>query len=433
MRMYDIIDEKKRGKELSEEEIRFFIDGYVNGNVPDYQAAALCMAICFNGMTARETAFLTFAIRDSGEKIAFPGISGVRVDKHSTGGVGDKTSLVVAPVVAALGVKVAKISGRGLGHTGGTIDKLESIRGMRCDLSKDELERIVNDNGIAIVGQNANLAPADKKLYALRDVTATVDSMPLIASSIMGKKLALDDHCIVLDVKCGRGAFMKTLEKSRELARLMVDIGKEAGRKMLALITDMDCPLGNAVGNSLEVIEAINTLSGNGPEDFTELCVTLASHMLELAGYGDYENCKSRVKRVLADGSALEKFVDMTKGQGGDVGWIRDVDKFPKAKYSYAVTSPLNGFIRKIDAEECGAVSLMIGAGRNKIEDKIDYTAGLILHKKPGDKVKKGEIIATLYSSKVKDFGAAAEKMLLSVTIADTAPKKQPLVLEVIR
>lgn len=318
MRAYDIIKKKRDGFVLTDEEIRFFIGGYVSGEIPDYQAAALCMAIYFRGMTDEETASLTFAVRDSGEKLHFENINGLRVDKHSTGGVGDKTSLIVAPVVAALGVKVAKMSGRGLGHTGGTIDKLESIDGFKVDLPVAEFERIVNEIGIAIVGQNAELAPADKKLYALRDVTATVDSMPLIASSIMGKKLAADDDCIVLDVKTGSGSFMKTIEDSTTLARIMVNIGKRAGKKMLALITDMDIPLGRAIGNALEVKEAIEVLNGKGPKDLTEVCVALATNMLYLAERGSLEQCEKDVRRVLKDKTALGVLKKMVIAQGGN-------------------------------------------------------------------------------------------------------------------
>lgn len=314
MRMYDIIRKKRDGGELTTQEIKFFIDGYVKGEIPDYQASALLMAIFFKGMNFRETADLTFAVRDSGQRLDFSAINGIRVDKHSTGGVGDKTSLVVAPLVASLGVKVAKMSGRGLGHTGGTIDKLESIPGFKTDLSEEEFLKNVNEIGVCIVGQNRDLAPADKKLYALRDVTATVDSLPLVVSSIMGKKLAADDDCIVLDVKTGSGAFAKSLEDSRTLAKVMVDIGKQAGKKMLALITDMDRPLGNAIGNTLEVKEAIDTLNGHGPEDFTEICIILATNMLYLAGKGSMEECEKAVKGAIADKSALKNV--QKNGQG---------------------------------------------------------------------------------------------------------------------
>ena len=337
MRMYDIIQKKRDGGVLSAAEIEWFIDGYVKGEIPDYQAAALCMAIYFRGMNLEETTALTFAVRDSGERLDFSDIKGLRVDKHSTGGVGDKTSLVVTPIVASLGVKVAKMSGRGLGHTGGTIDKLEAIPGFCTDLPVDKFKDIVNEVGIAIVGQNASLAPADKLLYALRDVTATVDSLPLIVSSIMGKKLAADDDCIVLDVKTGSGSFMKTPQKSRELAEWMVEIGKRAGKRMRALITDMDRPLGYAIGNSLEVVEAVETLKGQGPNDLAELCVALASHILELAEKGSYAECERMVQKAIEDRTALDTFAKMVEAQGGDKEWILHPELFPKAKYEHTV------------------------------------------------------------------------------------------------
>lgn len=429
MRAYDIIKKKRDGLALSDEEIKFFINGYVSGEIPDYQAAALCMAIYFEGMDDRETAALTFAVRDSGEKLHFDNIDGLRVDKHSTGGVGDKTSLIVAPVVAALGVKVAKMSGRGLGHTGGTIDKLESIDGFKVDLPISEFERIVNEVGIAIVGQNAELAPADKKLYALRDVTATVDSMPLIASSIMGKKLAADDDCIVLDVKTGSGSFMKTVEDSRNLARIMVEIGKRAGKKMLALITDMDIPLGAAIGNSLEVKEAIATLNGNGPADLTEVCVALASNMLYLAEKGSLEQCEADVKRVIADKSALNVLRKMVAAQGGNVDLIDHPEQFRKAQYSHAVTASESGYIVKVDTEGYGIASLLLGAGRNRKEDPIDYAAGIILNKKTGDYVEKGDVIATLYANDQKLFAESEKRFLQSTVIGNEKPILRPLIL----
>jgi len=429
MRAYDIIKKKRDGLALSDEEIKFFIDGYVSGDIPDYQAAALCMAIYFKGMDDRETAALTFAVRDSGEKLHFDNINGLRVDKHSTGGVGDKTSLIVAPVVAALGVKVAKMSGRGLGHTGGTIDKLESIDGFKVDLPISEFERIVNEVGIAIVGQNAELAPADKKLYALRDVTATVDSMPLIASSIMGKKLAADDDCIVLDVKTGSGSFMKTIDDSRALARIMVEIGKRAGKKMLALITDMDIPLGAAIGNSLEVKEAIATLNGNGPSDLTEVCVALASNMLYLAEKGSIEQCEADVKRVIADKSALKVLKRMVAAQWGDVDLIDHPEHFKKAQFSHAVTAAETGYIVKVDTEGYGIASLLLGAGRNRKEDPIDYSAGIILNKKTGDYVEKGDVIATLYANDEKLFAESERKFLQSTIIGSEKPVLRPLIL----
>lgn len=429
MRAYDIIKRKRDGFALTDEEINFFISGYVSGDIPDYQAAALCMAIFFKGMTDEETAALTFAVRDSGEKLHFENIKGLRVDKHSTGGVGDKTSLIVAPVVAALGVKVAKMSGRGLGHTGGTIDKLESIDGFKVDLPIAEFERIVNEIGIAIVGQNAELAPADKKLYALRDVTATVDSMPLIASSIMGKKLAADDDCIVLDVKTGSGSFMKTVEDSLALAGLMVNIGKRAGKKMLALITDMDIPLGKAIGNSLEVKEAIEVLNGNGPADLTEVCVALASNMLYLAEKGSMSECESAVRRVMSDGTALSVLKKMVVAQGGNGALIDNPSLFKTAAFSHEVKAVKDGFIVRVDTEGYGIASLLLGAGRNTKEDKIDYSAGIILNKKTGDAVKKGDVIATLYADNRDLFAESERKFLQSTIIGDEKPVLRPLVL----
>lgn len=430
MRMYDIIRKKRDGGELSTQEINFFIEGYVNGSIPDYQASALLMAIFFKGMSNRETADLTFAVRDSGQRLDFSSINGIRVDKHSTGGVGDKTSLVVAPLVASLGVKVAKMSGRGLGHTGGTIDKLEAIPGFQTDLSEEEFLKNVNEIGVCIVGQNRDLAPADKKLYALRDVTATVDSLPLIVSSIMGKKLAADDDCIVLDVKSGSGAFAKTLEDGKRLASVMVDIGKRAGKKMLALITDMDRPLGNAIGNTLEVKEAIDTLNGHGPEDFTEICIILASNMLYLAGKGSIEECEDMVKGAIKDKSALETFKKMVIAQGGDVECIENPDKFEKAPYSLDVKAEKSGYIVRVDTEGYGIASLLLGAGRNTKEESIDFSAGIILQKKTGDYVAKGDTIATLYTSVKEKFEASKAKFLASTIIADEKPESRPIVLD---
>ncbi len=434
MRMFDIIKKKRDGEKLSKEEIRFFVDGYAKGEIPDYQASALCMAIYFKGMDIDETTELTLAVRDSGDKLSFANIDGIRVDKHSTGGVGDKTSLVVAPICAALGVKIAKMSGRGLGHTGGTIDKLESIRGLRTTFTTEEFEKIVNETGIAIAGQSATLAPADKKLYALRDVTATIDSMPLIASSIMGKKLAADDDCILLDVKTGSGSFMKTLENSKELARIMVDIGKKAGKQTAAFITDMDRPLGNAIGNSLEVIEAVETLRGEGADDLTELCIALASYMLFLAGKGSEQECESAVKKAISSGSALDKFAQMVKAQGGDPEWIYNTDNFPKPLFAHEVISAKEGYIQSVNTEEYGVASLLLGAGRNTIEDVIDPSAGIILRKKTGDFVKKGDVIATLFTSTKSEMFAQSEKKLLDATyIGKEKPQEHPVVLAVVR
>lgn len=428
MRMYDIIKKKRDGGELTTDEIRYFISGVTDGSIPDYQISALCMAIYFEGMSVRETCDLTYAVRDSGERMDFSHIDGIRADKHSTGGVGDKTSLVVAPVVASLGVKVAKMSGRGLGHTGGTVDKLEAITGFKTTLSDSDFVKQVNDIGLAIVGQSRQFAPADKKLYALRDVTATVDSMPLIAASIMGKKLAADDDCIVLDVKTGSGSFMKSVENSKALARLMVDIGNNAGKKTIALITNMDRPLGYAIGNSLEVTEALQTLNGNGPSDFTEVCVTLAASMLALAGKGDMPACRQLAQGAIADGSALAKFRQMVAAQGGDVKLVDDPDLFPAAKYTYSVKSVAGGYIGGVDAEAYGLAALALGAGRNTVEDKIDYAAGIVLKLKTGDRVRAGEEIATLYADDASKF-AAAEKLMLSATrIVPEKPADEPLV-----
>ena len=433
MRMYDIIQKKRDGGALTETEIHWVIDNYVKGSIPDYQVAALCMAIYFRGMNLEETTALTFAVRDSGERLDFSEIKGLRVDKHSTGGVGDKTSLIVAPIVASFGVKVAKMSGRGLGHTGGTIDKLEAIPGFKTDLPVETFKDIVNDIGIAIVGQNAELAPADKLLYALRDVTATVDSLPLIVSSIMGKKLAADDDCIVLDVKTGSGSFMKTQEKSRELAEWMVAIGKKAGKRMRALITDMDRPLGFAIGNSLEVVEAIHTLQGKGPQDLTELCVALAAHILELAEKGDYKACESMVRGAIADGMGLRMLARMVKAQGGNDDWILHPEKFPTAKYSRIVTASEEGYIVGVDTEGYGVASLLLGAGRNTKEDVIDFAAGIILKAKTGDYVKVGDPIAVLYSDKENGFDSAETRLRAATRIGKDKPQTMPLVLDVVQ
>ena len=432
MRMYDVIKKKRDGGVLSSEEIRAFVEGYTNGSIPDYQAAALCMAIYFRGMNDEETTELTLAVRDSGEKLDTSGIKGLRVDKHSTGGVGDKTSLVVAPIVASLGLTVAKMSGRGLGHTGGTIDKLEAIPGFCTGLAVSEFERIVNETGIAIVGQSATLAPADKMLYALRDVTATVDSMPLIASSIMGKKLAADDDCIVLDVKTGSGSFMKELEDSRTLAKLMVAIGKRAGKRISALITDMDRPLGYAVGNSLEVVEAIEALQGKGPEDLVELSLALASQILFLADKGTIEECRALAQDAITSGKALDTFAKMVEAQGGDPEYIYHPEKFAKAPYVREVKVTQNGYIASVNTEQYGLASLLLGAGRNTKEDEIDLSAGYLLKKKTGDAVQAGDTLAVLYASREELFDAAERTLLNATTITADAPEMRPLIFEVI-
>lgn len=432
MRMYDVIKKKRDGGVLSAEEIRAFVEGYTNGSIPDYQAAALCMAIYFRGMNDEETTELTLAVRDSGEKLDVSGIKGLRVDKHSTGGVGDKTSLVVAPIVASLGLTVAKMSGRGLGHTGGTVDKLEAIPGFCTDLAVSEFERIVNETGIAIVGQSATLAPADKKLYALRDVTATVDSMPLIASSIMGKKLAADDDCIVLDVKTGSGSFMKSVEDSRTLAKLMVAIGKRAGKRISALITDMDRPLGYAVGNSLEVVEAIETLQGKGPEDLLELSLALAAQILFLADKGTLEECRAMAQDAITSGKALDTFARMVAAQGGNADFIYHPENFAKAPYVREVKVEKDGYIAAVNTEQYGLASLLLGAGRNTKEDVIDLSAGYLLEKKTGDAVKAGDTLAVLYASREELFDAAERTLLNATTITAEAPEKRPLIFETI-
>ena len=432
MRMYDVIKKKRDGEALSAEEIRAFIEGYSKGEIPDYQAAALCMAIFFRGMSDEETTELTLAVRDSGERLDTSRIKGLRVDKHSTGGVGDKTSLVVAPIVASLGLTVAKMSGRGLGHTGGTIDKLEAIPGFCTGLAVSEFERIVNETGIAIVGQSATLAPADKMLYALRDVTATVDSMPLIASSIMGKKLAADDDCIVLDVKTGSGSFMKELEDSRTLAKLMVAIGKRAGKRISALITDMDRPLGYAVGNSLEVVEAIEALQGKGPEDLVELSLALASQILFLADKGTIEECRALAQDAITSGKALDTFAKMVEAQGGDPEYIYHPEKFATAPYSREVKVTQSGYIASVDTEKYGLASLLLGAGRNTKEDEIDLTAGYMIQKKTGDYVNAGDTLAVLYTSNASLLDAAERTLLDATTITAEAPEKRPLIFEVI-
>lgn len=429
MRMYDIIKNKRDGGKLSKEEIDFFVKGYTAGEIPDYQASALCMAIYFRGMDDEETTNLTLAIAASGDKVDLSGINGVKVDKHSTGGVGDKTSLIIAPIVASYGVKVAKMSGRGLGHTGGTIDKLEAIDGYQTSIDKKEFFRIVNEVGVSIIGQSGNLAPSDKKLYALRDVTATVDSLPLIVSSIMGKKLAAGADCILLDVKTGSGGFMKTLEDSTKLAKSMVEIGHLAGKKVIALITDMDVPLGKAIGNSLEVIEAVETLKGEGPEDLTEICIDIAANMLYMAGKGTVKECEALAKKAIADGSALQTLVKMVHAQGGNEKLLLDTSLFKKAAYDYEVKAQKSGYIEHVDTESYGMASLALGAGRAKKEDPIDYSAGITLEKKTGDFVKEGDVIAVLHTNKPESVKEAEERILKATEISSEPVEKKPIIL----
>lgn len=433
MRMYDIIHKKRNGGELSEKEIKFFVNGYTDGSIPDYQASALCMAIYFRGMSADETAALTLAMADSGDRIDLSGIDGFTVDKHSTGGVGDKTSLIVAPIVAANGGKVAKMSGRGLGHTGGTVDKLESIPGFRTSLTPEEFIKQVNDIGLCIVGQTGELAPADKKLYALRDVTATVESIPLIASSIMSKKLAAGSQGIVLDVKTGSGAFMKTVEDSERLAEEMVSIGKAAGRKVTALITDMDIPLGASVGNSLEVIEAIKTLKGEGEKNLTEVCLSLAAQMLCMVTGRDDMVCRKMAKKSIEDGSALNKLREMITAQGGNADVIDSSGAFKQPKISVDIISEREGYISRTDAERVGIASVILGAGREKKGDPIDPSAGIILEKKTGDSVSKGDVLATFYTDDETRIDVAKREFLDALIFGNEKPSKQKLIYKIIK
>ena len=433
MRMYDLILKKKQGGELSTDEIRYMIEGFTEGSIPDYQMSAMTMAICFRGMTPRETVDLTLAMRDSGDVLDLSGIKGVKVDKHSTGGVGDKTSLALTPIIAALGVPVAKMSGRGLGHTGGTIDKLECFDGFTTALSEEQFAGNVNTIGIAIAGQTANLAPADKKLYALRDVTATVDQMSLIASSIMSKKLASGSDAIVLDVKTGNGAFMKKLEDSRALAKEMVSIGTMAGKKTVAVITDMDQPLGRAVGNSLEVREAIDTLRGEGPADFKAVVFALGSQMLMLAGRAaDEKEARALMEGVIEDGSALDKFAQFVRAQGGDAAPVYDTSLLPVAGKTLEVTAKESGYVHRILAEDIGIACMTLGGGRETKESAIDLSVGIILEKKNGDAVSDGEVLATIYGNDDAKMQAAYEKIAHAYEIAKEPAAFVPVVREYI-
>lgn len=432
MRMYDIIQKKKYGGELNENELELFVKGVTDGTIPDYQISAFLMAVYFQGMTDNEINLLTKFMAQSGDCVDLSQIDGVTVDKHSTGGVGDKTTLAVAPIVASLGGKIAKMSGRGLGHTGGTVDKLESIEGFKTELEREHFVNQVNEIGISVIGQSGNLAPADKKLYALRDVTATVDSIPLIASSIMSKKLAAGSQCIVLDVKTGSGAFMKTAEQSEALARQMVKIGKSAGRKISAVITDMNEPLGYAIGNSLEVIEAVETLNGNGSDDFTNVCIELATEMLRLVTGESREKTIEKVKNAIADGSALKKLREMVVAQGGNPEWIDDTALFPTAKIKYEVKSEFDGFLLLNDAEKIGIASVVLGAGRETKEDKIDMSAGIILNKKSCEPVKAGETIATFYTCDENKIEDAQKLFRSALEYTDKPCEKRPLIYKII-
>ena len=428
MRMYDLIEKKKMGHPLTAQEMEWMVHGFTAGAIPDYQMSAFLMAVCFQGMNMEETTAMTLSMARSGEMSDLSAIRGVKVDKHSTGGVGDKTTLIAAPMAAACGIPVAKMSGRGLGFTGGTVDKLESIPGYRTALDREEFFSIVNEIGISLIGQSGTLAAADKKIYALRDVTATVDSLPLIASSIMSKKIAAGADAILLDVKTGSGAFMRTVEDAVALAQTMVGIGEQAGRKTVALITDMNTPLGDTAGNAIEVAEAMKTLHGQGPKDLTELCVHLAGNMLYLAGKGSLESCLAAARASLADGSAYDKFCRMVQRQGGDVSYVQEPSKFPTAP-TYSVLAPQDGYLAAMQTEEIGAVAGLLGAGREKKEDHIDPAAGIRFVKKTGAQVQRGEVIALLYTHREEKVAEATERYLAALSWSNQPPKPMPLIL----
>lgn len=428
MRAVDIIGRKRDKGELTREEIEFFIKGFVSGEVADYQASAFAMAVLLNGMTPRETTDLTLAMAHSGQMLDLSDVVDLAVDKHSSGGVGDKTSLAVLPIVAAGGLPVGKMSGRGLGFSGGTLDKLESIPGYRVDLTTDEFKKQLKDKGIVLTGQSLDLAPADGKLYALRDVTGTVQSIPLIASSIMCKKLAAGAQAILLDVKTGLGAFMETLDEARQLAKLMVDIGNLAGREVVTLLSDMNQPLGNAVGNSLEVIEAIETLKGAGPEDFREHCLHVSAHMLVLGKRArSLTEGRAMAEKSIADGSALEKFRVLVQAQGGDVSYVDDPSKFPGAEYVEVVKSPRNGYLAQIQARSVGEAAVTLGAGRAKKSDSVDHAVGLIVHHKVGDKIEKGKPLFTIHANDETKLAQAREAVLAAHSFRDDKVAPLPL------
>lgn len=432
MRMFDIIEKKRDGKELTKEEIEFFIYGISREEIPDYQTSALLMAIYFQGMTREERVHLTKAMVESGDQIDLSAIEGIIVDKHSTGGVGDSVTIILAPLVASVGVPVAKMSGRGLGHTGGTLDKLEAIPNFNVEIPNDEFIELVNKNKVAVIGQSAKLTPADQKLYSLRDVTATINSLPLMAGSIMSKKIAAGADAIVLDVKTGSGAFMKKLEDSKELAQAMVEIGNLMGRQTMAVISDMSQPLGNAVGNSLEIIEAIETLKGKGPEDLTELTLTIGSLMVYLANHASsVDQAREMLEESIENGAALEKLKDLIASQGGDPSVVDDPEKLPRAKYEIALPAREEGYVKSIAANEVGLASLLLGAGRSTKEDEIDLSVGILLHKKIGDYVKKGEPLLTLYANK-EDLNSIKEKLYESIKLSSEQVSPPPLIYETI-
>ena len=433
MRMFDIISKKKYGEVLSKEEIDYVIKGYTEGTIPDYQMSALLMAIYFKGMTYEETSLMTLAMADSGDRLDLSGIDGINVDKHSTGGVGDKTTLTLAPIVAACGGKVAKMSGRGLGNTGGTIDKLESIPGFRTALTEEEFIKNVNETGLALTGQTGNLAPADKKIYALRDVTASVDSIPLIASSIMSKKIASGADAIVLDVKVGNGAFMKNMQDAEKLAKQMVMIGTNSGRNTIAVISDMNEPLGYAVGNALEVKEAVDTLKGRGPEDVVELCLELGAQMLIASEItDDRQAAVDMLKKSIEDGSAYAKFAEFVKRQGGDVSVLDDCDSIINASYIVNVVSENSGYVSSIQSELIGETAMILGGGRQNKGDDIDHSVGVVLSKKVGDKVDKGDVIATIYANDKDKIEAANELIVKAFAIQKEIVDTYPLIKRII-
>ena len=421
MRMYDVILKKRQGIELTDSELQCLIHGYVAGDIPDYQMSAFLMAVIFKGMTPKELGAFTMAMAHSGDMVDLSAIKGIKVDKHSTGGVGDKTTLVIASLVAACGGVVAKMSGRGLGHTGGTIDKMESIPGLRTELSEEEFRNQVNNIGVAVIGQSSNIAPADKKIYALRDVTATVDSIPLIASSIMSKKLASGADAILLDVKVGSGAFMKTIDDARLLAQAMVDIGNANGRIVKAVITDMDRPLGQAIGNALEIAEVIQTLKGSGPQDLTHECLVMATHLLVMSEKGDYDNCYSMVQTALQNGAGLAKLRELIVAQGGKGQVVDDTSLLGSARFTYDIRASKAGYIAHMNTEDCGIASVMLGAGRIVKDGPIDMTAGIVMHKKTGDAVVAGDVLATLYANDESLFEGAEKAYVQALTIGTEA------------
>ena len=434
MLMTDIICKKRDGEALTKEEIGFFVKGYVSGEIPDYQASALCMAIYFRGMNDDEILDLTLAMMNSGETVDLSGIEGIKADKHSTGGVGDKTSLVLCPMAAAAGLKIAKMSGRGLGHTGGTIDKLESFPGFTVEISEERFLENVNRIGISIIGQSKNLVPADKKLYALRDVTGTVPSVPLIVSSIMSKKLAAGGDIIVLDVKCGSGSFMKTKEEAEVLAKQLVRVGKAAGKKTAAVITDMDEPLGNAVGNALEVKEAIAVLKGEKKGDLYELCMTLGSLMLVSAEKAaSLEEARKMLEKTISDGSALKKLAEMVEAQGGDGRYVYDTSLLPGAEFTLEVPAPCNGYVKHIEADDIGLASMHLGGGRATKEDTIDLSVGIVINRKVGDHVSEGESIATIHANYRNKAHDAAEAVLRAYEFSEEKTVREPLIKEIIQ